>query len=262
MDLDLANKRALVTGSSSGIGTGIARVLAGEGCEVIVHGRDADRARAVAEGIRQEGGKSEIAIGDLATAEGAASVMQVVENLWGGQLDILVNNAGGGAGSAVPWEEVDEEMWIASYQKNVVAAARLIRRYLPGMRERGWGRLIQIGSASATQPIAMMPDYAAAKAAMTNMSVSLARSLAGSGVTANTVTPGRIFTPAVQRALGARGADASWSSDQSDGGSAGTVPMGEPCDIAFAVCMVASPRSRFITGANIRVDGGQVKAVN
>lgn len=262
MDLQLAGKRAVVTGSSSGIGTGIAHMLAAEGCVVLVHGRDAERTEDVAQAIRQSGGQAETAIGDLATDEGAASLSARVDALWAGQVDILVSNAGGSAGGGAPWEDVDEQIWIDTYQKNVVAAARLIRRYMPGMRERGWGRLIQIGSASATQPIAILPDYAAAKAAMTNMTVSLARALAGTGVTANTVTPGRILTPAVERTFGSRGANASWSPDQADGGTQAIVPMGEPGDIAFAVCMLASPHGRFITGANIRVDGGQVKSVN
>lgn len=262
MDLDLTGKRALVTGSSSGIGAGIAQMLAAEGCAVLVHGRNVERTQAVAENIRASSGRADAVIGDLATPEGVAAVAGAVDRLWNGEIDILVNNAGGAASKPAPWQDVDEETWIATYQMNVIAAARLIRRYLPGMKDRGWGRLIQIGSASATQPIAMMPDYAAAKAAMTNMSVSLARALAGTGVTANTVTPGRILTPAVERTLGARGANASWSADQGDGGAAGTVPMGRPDDIAFAVCMIASPRSGFITGANIRVDGGQIKSTN
>ncbi|MBV1688952.1 SDR family NAD(P)-dependent oxidoreductase [Novosphingobium sp. G106] len=260
MDLGLAGKRALVTGSSSGIGAASARMLAAEGCEVVVHGRDAQKAASVAEDIERAGGLAHVVIGDLASDVGANSVIEGVAALWDG-VDILVNNVGGGAGPPVAWEDVDETTWLGTYQKNVVAAARLIRRYLPGMRERAWGRLIQVGSASATQPIAVLPDYAAAKAAITNMSVSLARSLAGTGVTANTVTPGRILTPAVERAFAGRGSNASWTSYQADG-AAGTVPMGKPEDLGFAICMLASMHSNFITGANIRVDGGQMKSVN
>lgn len=262
MDLGLTGKRALVTGSSSGIGAAAAKMLAAEGAGVFVHGRDAARAQAVAAEIVAAGGTAHVALGDLATAEGAEAVIAAVRGVWPEGIDILVNNAGGAAGSAQPWEEIDDEIWIGSYQKNVLAAVRLIRAFLPGMKQRGWGRLIQTGSASATQPVQVMPDYAAAKAAMTNMSVSLSRALAGTGVTANTVTPGRTLTPAVERAFAGRGANASWSSDQSEGGNATVVPMGQPDDLAYAICMVASPRGGFIAGANVRVDGGQVKSVN
>ena len=262
MDLGLTGKRALITGSSSGIGAATARMLAAEGCDVFVHGRDAERAHAVAASIKAAGGRAYVALGDLSAAEGAGAVIGAVHAVWPDGIDILVNNAGGSAGAPLPWEEIDDDVWIASYQKNVVAAARLIRAYLPGMKARGWGRVIQVGSASATQPVNVLPDYAAAKAAMTNMSVSLSRSLGGTGVTANTVTPGRTLTPAVERAFAGRGTNASWTNDQSDGGATGTVPMGQPDDLAFAICMVASPRGGFIAGANLRVDGGQVKSVN
>lgn len=262
MDLELTGKRALVTGSSSGIGAAAAKMLAAEGCEVMIHGRDMAKARGVVAEIADTGGTADVVTGDLATREGAEAVLAAVEARWGGAVDILVNNAGGAAGSAKPWQDVDPETWIATYQMNVVGAARLIVRLLPGMIERGWGRVIQVGSASATQPVSVLPDYAAAKAAMTNMSVSLARTLAGTGVTANTVTPGRILTPAVARSFAARGGNnATLNSFQSDGPD-GAVPMGKPEDIGFAVCMLASPHGGFITGANIRVDGGQLKSIN
>lgn len=262
MDLRLTGKRALVTGSSSGIGAAAARMLAEEGCAVVVHGRDPARAETVAAGIREAGGTAHVALGDLATPDGADAVIAAVRAIWPDGPDILVNNAGGSAASPQAWEEIADETWLASYQKNVVAAVRLIRAFLPAMKARGWGRLIQVGSASGAQPVPVLPDYAAAKAAINNMSVALARTLVGSGVTANTVSPGRTLTPAVERAFAGRGANAAWSADQGDGGSAGAVAIGTPEDIAFAICTIASPRSGFVTGANIRVDGGQVKGVN
>jgi len=263
MDLKLAGKRALVTGSSSGIGAGIARMLAAEGCAVVVHGRDRARAEAVAAEI----GATAVAIGDLATDAGADAVAKVA-----GEVDILVNNAGGAAGtSAMTWTEVDETGWIDTYQLNAIAAARMIRRLLPAMKAKGWGRVINIASAAGTQPIALGPDYGAAKGAMLNMTVSLAKSLGDCGVTANSVSPGAILTPAVEEWLGNLRKAMGWGDISIEEAEKRMtreivpVPIGRVGrveDIAHAVCMIASPAAGFMTGANVRVDGGQVQNVN
>lgn len=263
MDLGLAGRRALVTGSSSGIGAGIARMLAREGCAVVVHGRDRGRAEAIAHEINA----AAVAIGDLATDWGADEVASAA-----GAVDILVNNAGGAAGtSAMGWTEVSEAAWVETYQLNVVAAARMVRRLLPAMQAGGWGRVINIASAAATQPIAFGPDYGAAKAAMLNMTVSLARSLGPCGVTANSVSPGMVLTPAVEAWLTRLGATMGWgdiSLDEAERRAAREItpiPVGRTgrvAEIAHIVCMIASPAAGYMTGANIRVDGGQVQSIN
>ncbi|ATE63908.1 SDR family NAD(P)-dependent oxidoreductase [Rhizorhabdus dicambivorans] len=267
MDLGLAGKRALVTGSSSGIGAGIARMLAAEGCVVVVHGRDRDRAEAVARTIGQAGGAADLAIGDLADPAQAEAVARAA-----GTVDILVNNAGGAAGtSAMGWTEVPDEGWFETYNGNVLAAARMIRALLPAMKGRGWGRVINIASAAATQPIAFGPDYGAAKAAMINMSVSLAKALGACGVTANTVSPGMVLTPAVERWLEGMRGPMGWEgldmAEMERRAAAHLTPIpvgriGRVEDIGHAVCMLASPASGYMTGANIRVDGGQVQSIN
>ncbi len=263
MDLRLSGKRALVTGSSSGIGAGIARMLAAEGCAVFVNCRDAARAEAVAREI----GAAGVAIGDVSTDIGADAIKNAVADV-----DVLVNNAGGSDGtSAKSWLDVDEAEWIATYQRNAVAAARMIRRFVPGMKQRGWGRVIQIASAAATQPIPFGPDYGAAKAAMVNLTVSLAKSLGDCGVTANTVSPGIILTPAVERWTSELTQNLGWRAQtQAEVEKRLTtqvipVPVGRIGrveDIAHFVCMLASPNAGYVTGANIRVDGGQNQAVN
>ncbi|AEG51161.1 3-oxoacyl-(acyl-carrier-protein) reductase [Sphingobium chlorophenolicum L-1] len=264
MDLGLAGKRGLVTGSSSGIGAGIARLLAAEGCAVVVHGRDADKTRAVAASI---GGGASVAIGDLSTNAGADAVAAAA-----GDVDILVNNAGGAVGtSAMHWTEVDEAGWEGTYQLNAIAAARMIRRLLPAMQAKGWGRVINVASAAATQPIAFGPDYGAAKAAMLNMTVSLAKALGPCGVTANSVSPGMILTPAVEAWLGNLKRNMGWgdiSLEEAETRAARELTpipvgrIGRVEEIAHAVCMIASPHAGYMTGANIRVDGGQVQGVN
>ena len=263
MDLGLAGKRALVTGSSSGIGAGIARLLAAEGCAVIVHGRDAAKAQAVADVI----GAAGVAIGDLATNEGADAVAAAA-----GDIAILVNNAGGAVGtSAMHWTQVDEAGWEGTYQLNAIAAARMVRRLLPAMQASGWGRIINIASAAATQPIPFGPDYGAAKAAMLNMTVSLAKALGPCGVTANSVSPGMILTPAVEAWLGRLKQTMGWgdiSLEEAETRAAREltpVPVGRIGrveEIAHAVCMIASPAAGYMTGAKVRVDGGQVQSVN
>lgn len=263
MDLGLAGKRALVTGSSSGIGAGIARMLAAEGCALVVHGRNAAKAQAIADTI----GGACVAIGDLSTNEGADAVAAAA-----GDIDILINNAGGAVGtSAMHWTQVDEAGWEGTYQLNAIAAARMIRRLLPAMQAKGWGRIINVASAAATQPIAFGPDYGAAKAAMLNMTVSLAKSLGACGVTANSVSPGMILTPAVETWLGNLGQTMGWgdiSLEEAEARAARDLTpipvgrIGRVEEIAHIVCMIASPAAAYMTGANIRMDGGQVQSVN
>ena len=263
MDLKLDGKRALVTGSSSGIGAGIARMLAAEGCALVVHGRD----RARAEKVAGEIGAAAIAIGDLSSDAEADSVAQVA-----GEIDILVNNAGGAAGtSAMTWTEESEAAWIEPYQQKAITAAHMIHRLLPAMKAKGWGRIINIASAAGTQPIPFGPDYGAAKGAVLNMTVSLAKSLGDCGVTANSVSPGAILTPAVEEWLGNLRKAMGWGDISIEEAEKRMtreivpVPIGRVGrveDIAHAVCMIASPGAGFMTGANVRVDGGQVQSVN
>lgn len=171
MNLQLEGKRALVTGSSMGIGECIAKVLAQEGALVTVHGRDEERTNKVTEEIVAKGGKAFAVTGDLATDEGAQQVADKVVTALS-HVDILVNNAGiyGNSG----WMDTTPDDWAHIYNVNVVSMVRLIRHLVPGMKKLGWGRIIQIASGEAIQPFPQMPDYAATKAVNVNMTVSLA----------------------------------------------------------------------------------------
>ncbi|AWW35931.1 short-chain dehydrogenase [Streptomyces sp. AS58] len=258
MDLNLTGRRALVTGSSSGLGEAIARLLAAEGAEVVVHGRDETRTRKVADEI----GAVAVAIGDLATDEGADSVAAAA-----GEVDILVNNAG--SYEHVGWAEATPEAWARTYEVNVVSGVRMIQRLVPGMRGRGWGRVIQIGGGLASQPIATLPHYNASLAARHNLAVSLARELAGTGVTSNVVAPGAVLVDAVQELVTAiapeRGWGESWEEIERNA-SHDFVPndigrFGRPVEIAGAVAYLASPYADYISGATIRVDGGTIRSV-
>lgn len=273
MDLALQGKTALVTGSSSGIGSGIAAILAAEGVTVAVHGRNRERATEVAEGIIATGGSAIVVLGDLTTEEDCTAVANTLLAQWGG-VDILVNNAGGRktSGNLNPgWLETPWQDWLGTFEQNIGAAVRLIQHLVPGMKERHWGRIINIGSASATQTLADMADYQAVKAAMTNMTTSLSKTLAYTGITVNTVTPGTITTPAVvknYKDIAAKlGMDTTnWREIErrftTQIRPIATDHFGKVEDIGRMVALLASPHSDYMTGANYRIDGGQCKSIN
>jgi 3-oxoacyl-[acyl-carrier protein] reductase len=270
MDMDLRDKRALVTGSSAGIGAGIARMLAAEGVAVVVHGRNRGRADQVAKEIRAAGGRAVTAIGDLATDAEATGVAQAAMDAFGG-IDILVNNAGGRRPQAAnAWFDLTSQDWLDAYDINVLSAVRLIKILAEPMRRRGWGRIINISSFGGQSTSGQLAEYAAAKAAMTNLTVGLAKVLAKTGVTVNTVSPGMVRTDAFDGLLRAVAEREGLGDDFAAATRwmlANAVPqtvdrVGLPEDIAFAVASLASPRSDFVNGANIRVDGGASPSVN
>jgi 3-oxoacyl-[acyl-carrier protein] reductase len=271
MDLGLEGKRALVTCSSSGIGIGIAEMLAEEGAVVVVHGRDEARTRDTKEKIAAAGGKVEMVTGDLADPTDCNRVAAEVQEMLGG-VDILVNNAGGGKNSRnnPAWFDVPWDDWTATYEQNVGHTVRLVHAYVPGMKERGWGRIINLGSAAASTALAEIPDYAAAKAAITNLTVSLSRALAHTGITVNTITPGMIRTPVMEDWFAAMGEQYGWGDTFEDVEKHAVSELfdlsvsfvGRVSDIAGTVCMLSSEYGRYITGANIRIDGGFARHPN
>lgn len=265
MDLHLTGKRALVTGSSSGLGEAIATRLAAEGAEVVVHGRDVARTEKVAAAIRGQGGRAAVAVGDLSTDEGAAAVAAAV--LADGPIDILVNNAG--AYEHLSWTDATPEDWRTTYETNVISGVRMIRHLVPRMRERRWGRVITIGGGLATQPMQSHPQYNATLAARHNLAVSLARELAGTGVTSNVVAPGAILVESVKDLLTgiapARGWGETWEEIER-GAVRDLIPndtgrFGKPEEIAAAVAYLCGTPADYVSGANLRVDGGLIRNV-
>lgn len=273
MNLQLAGKRALVTGSSSGIGRGIATVLAYEGAVVLVHGRNAERSEETVQTIRETGGTAHLVLGDLATEEGSAAVVEAVARHVG-DIDILINNIGGtestGPGPMLGWFDVKPEHWAGAMQQNLVSAVRMIHAFVPAMRTRGWGRVINISSAGALAPPSQVPEYCAAKAGLLNMTVSLSKELARSGVTVNVVSPGCTRTEMFEGTLRTMGDAQGWPDDLDTREALfmdlGIFPCttrryGRPEEIGNLVAFLASPLSEFINGANYRVDGGQVQTM-
>jgi 3-oxoacyl-[acyl-carrier protein] reductase len=265
MGLELNGKRALVTGSSSGIGEVIAKRLASDGARLVVHGRNLERTERVAAVIRASGGEAHVAVGDLASDDQADSVADAVEAALGG-VDILVNNAGGesSGGGRAPWLDATPAEWVAAYQGNVVSTVRMIRRFVPGMKAAGWGRIIQISSLVAHRPAVVIPDYAAAKAALINLTVGLSRTLANTGITVNSISPGIILTPGVEGWLRSLAGQFGWGTEWAEiekHALAELAPnhsgrIGRPEDVAHAVSYLASPQAGFVTGTDMMVSGG------
>lgn len=262
MDLKLQHKRALVTGSTSGIGEAIAKTLSQEGVKVVVHGRREVEAKRVVEEIAKSGGTATYAIGDLATDAGADHVSAAAIQAFGG-IDILVNNAG--TYPAKGWFEESADDWNDVYNVNVATMVRMINRLVPLMQERQWGRVIAIASGVGTKPQGGMPAYSATKVANINLAVSLAMTLADSGVTSNAVSPGIILTPGLHDMFDKMGVDSNLEVRAKMAADFAPNPAeraGYPQEIADAVVFLASGRADYITGQNLRVDGGYVPTVN
>ncbi|WP_052847295.1 SDR family NAD(P)-dependent oxidoreductase [Streptomyces avicenniae] len=261
MQLQLDGKRALVTGSSSGLGEETARVLAAEGASVVVHGRDEARTAAVAEAIRAAGGTAATAVGDLGTDAGADAVAAAA--LADGPIDILVNNVGT-YDMSLDWSTATPEHWAALYNTNVLSGVRMIQRLVPGMRERGWGRVIQVSSVTGELPQTSQPHYAAANAARTNLAKSLARELRHTGVTSNAIVAGGILVPSVKKMLTDLGRRNGWGDTWDEIAANENTPFaandvgrtGEPREYADLITFLASPLANYITGSALRIDGG------
>ncbi|MQB42022.1 SDR family NAD(P)-dependent oxidoreductase [Rhizobium sp. ICMP 5592] len=269
MDLKLDGKTALVTGSSKGIGEAIARGLAREKVVVVVHGRDRVQTERVAHDIITEGGRAHSILGDLTIDDDVRRIVDEAQAL-AGPIDIVINNAGG-SGEVEDWTNSRPASWASAYDRNVLAAMRVTTLLLPRMRQAKWGRVVNISSLAGLMPPASRPDYSACKAAMNAMTVSMAKAVAADGVTVNTVSPGTIHSArlevrfrelAVEKGLAE---DAAWETiEQAVLPMFAQVPVGRVGtleEIADAVSFLVSPRAAYITGGNLRLDGGMLPTI-
>lgn len=258
MNIELTGKTALVTGSTQGIGLAIAEQLARSGARVVVNGRTAAR---VDEAVAKLGEFDVLGVAaDVSTQEGTADLLRQLPDV-----DILVNNLG--IFGAVPPLEITDEQWRTYFDVNVLAAVRLIRSYLPGMTQRGWGRAIQIASDSAIVTPAEMIHYGLSKTALLAVSRGFAKEAAGTGVTVNSVIAGPTHTAGVEDFV-YQLVDKSlpWDEAQREfmikhRPQSLIQRLIEPEEIANMVTYLASPLASATTGGALRVDGGYVDSI-
>ncbi|KHO24767.1 SDR family NAD(P)-dependent oxidoreductase [Mycolicibacterium setense] len=258
MNIDLSGKTALVTGSTQGIGLAIAEQLARSGARVAVNGRTTER---VDEAVAKLGEFDILgAAADVSTEEGTADLLRQLPTV-----DILVNNLG--IFGAVPPLEITDEQWRTYFDVNVLASVRLIRSYLPGMTERGWGRAMQIASDSAIVTPAEMIHYGVSKTALLAVSRGFAKEAAGTGVTVNSVIAGPTHTAGVEDFV-YQLVDKSlpWDEAQREfmvkhRPQSLIQRLIEPEEIANMVTYLASPLASATTGGALRVDGGYVDSI-
>lgn len=258
MNIDLTGKTALVTGSTQGIGLAIAEHLARSGARVAVNGRTAAR---VDEAVAKLGEFDVLGIAaDVSTEAGTADLLRQLPDV-----DILVNNLG--IFGAVPPLEITDDQWRTYFDVNVLASVRLIRSYLPGMTERGWGRAIQIASDSAIVTPAEMIHYGVSKTALLAVSRGFAKEAAGTGVTVNSVIAGPTHTAGVEDFV-YQLVDKSlpWDEAQREfmikhRPQSLIQRLIEPEEIANMVTYLASPLASATTGGALRVDGGYVDSI-
>jgi 3-oxoacyl-[acyl-carrier protein] reductase len=262
--VELLSKRALVTGSSAGIGRAIALEMARQGAKVVVHGRDSVRAHATVDAIRAGGGDAAAVVGELASDEAADAIATEAVAAFAG-VDILVNNAGSREYST--WEQHTPDRWLDRINANSIGALRLCFRLIPAMQERGWGRLIQIGSIAGAMPGADYGDYSASKAVLLSMTTAMAQRFGRDGITSNIVSVGMVMSESSQilnRVMGETGLDAA-AAERKICTEMLKVPVGRFCrveEVAHCVAFLAGPKAGYVNGANLRLDGGTVPTIS
>jgi NAD(P)-dependent dehydrogenase (short-subunit alcohol dehydrogenase family) len=263
MDLHLEGKRALVTGSTAGIGFATALGLAREGAEVVVNGRTPARVEAAAQRIREAipGSKVRPVAADLSGAEGCAALIAAVPDL-----DVLVNNLGIFEHRA--FEDIGDADWLRFFETNVMSGVRLTRHYLSGMRERDWGRIVFVSSESGLQIPPEMVHYGMTKTAQLAVARGVAETTVGTGITVNSVLPGPTHSDGVAALLEGmareQGVDVATLEQQFFANARPSSLLrrfAQVDEVAAMIVYVCSTAASATNGAALRVDGGVVRAI-
>lgn len=263
MKIDLFSRNAIVTGSTGGIGLAIATGLAKAGVTVTLVGRTQNRLDEALAIVRRDSGRDDCSavVADLGSAEGCSALTSACP-----ETDILVNNLG--IYGACEFFDVTDDLWDQFWDVNVMSGVRLARHYAKGMRERGWGRIQFVSSESALNIPTEMIHYGVSKAALQGLSRGLAKALAGSGVTVNTVLPGPTRTAgsvtmmadlAAERGVTPEEMEAIFLAENRPSNLLGR--FATPEEVANLCVYAASPQASATTGSALRVDGGTVETI-
>ena len=258
MDLGLAGKKALVCASSKGLGYGCAKALAAEGVDLVINARTPGPLEEAAEQLRSKYGVDVTAVAaDITTEAGRAEVIAATE----GRVDILVNNAGGPPPGM--WTDWTRDDFIAAIDANMLTPVALMQAFVPGMMERGWGRVVNITSQSVKAPIPVLGLSNTARTGLTGFVAGTSRQVAASGVNINNLLPGIHATDRAmaldQGVVQAKGI----TLEEAQAERAATIPAGRygtPEEFGAACAFLCSKQAGFIVGQNILLDGGGVNA--
>jgi NAD(P)-dependent dehydrogenase (short-subunit alcohol dehydrogenase family) len=265
MDLKLKDKVVVVTGASAGIGKAVAQAAAVEGARVVLCARRADTLEAAAKDLAA-GARILRVAADLATVAGARELRDRTLSEFG-TAHVVVNNVGI-LGRFAPFMELTDDEWQDNFNANVMSAVRVSRAFIPAMQKQRWGRIIHLSSESGLQPDAEMPHYSITKAALLNLAKSMSKAFARDNILVNAVSPAFVMSPMVRGMIEQIAGQKNISFDDAVASFlAANRPHielkrpGAPEEVAAAVLFLASEAAGFITGTNLRVDGGSVASI-
>lgn len=262
MDLGLRGRVAIVAAASKGLGRATAAELAAEGARVVICARDPEAlARTRDDIVATTGAEVHAVPADVSTMEGITRVAAAATSVFG-QVDILVNNAGGPPSG--PFESHPWSRWTEAVDLTLRSAVELTRLVLPGMRERKWGRILNITSIAVKQPVDGLMLSNSIRAAVTGWARTLATEVARDGVTVNNILPGYTRTDRVEQLNAATAAREGISADEVRRRSEAQIPMrrlGEPREFAALAAFLVSERASYVTAQSVAVDGGWIRSL-